>query len=233
MLTNIEVKASRKHFDKPQTWGLCCSFEWCPLVVRKQWQECHLFGCFLARFSFLYVTKGSHMPTVEKGIRRPGSAGSLETFFCLFMRKVCGLSSSILLTSCVFRIIFLMSKKCFLPGIALALLPFVFLLQLKHGVTWSSSQLLETTGSTDRYLLDSPRLQTFPRAHQLAHTALPVSCPRPAVRPSPRGLGEYLGVFCWFGLKVKQSVLDLRKLTLRNIKRSHEKVGRIGYMLVC
>lgn len=55
-----------------------------------------------------------------------------------------------------------MWKKDHLLVVAIALLPLASsandLLQLRHSVTWSSSQLLETTGNTDRYLLDSPRL---------------------------------------------------------------------------
>lgn len=128
--------------------------------------------------------------------------------------------------TCVFRTTPLVSKKCHLL-VAIALLPFApfanDLLQLKYGVTWSSSQFMETIGNIDRYL---PDLQGCRHSlacvvqytlHFLCHAHIQLS------DPHLEGLGKYLGEFCLFELELKQSVLNLRRFSLRDTKRSHKR----------
>lgn len=74
----------------------------------------------------------------------------------------------------------------------------------------------------DRYLLDSWCCRHSSTCG-LVHAALPGWCPVQLSGSHPEGAGRYLGEFRWFGLKVKQSVLDLRKCRLRNPSRAHKR----------
>lgn len=99
----------------------------------------------------------------------------------------------------------------------LSLLPIIY--YSWNLVPWSSSQCLKTTGSRQVpawFLMLPTFLDTWHGKYTLHFLGdAPSSCQALTQRAQ--------GEFYWFGLKVKQSVLDLRKLSLRNPSRAHKR----------